>query len=133
MSLAGASQFFERIQFFNGQRLFASDLQALESFHREMRWLHNQSLHAPGVGSGFAISGAKGDRQVVIGPGYALDDLGREIVLTETHIEPVPPVANDGFGRSVLYDLTVAYSDKDLKESETREGVCQEIGAVRLR
>ncbi len=134
MSLAGASQFVERIQFFNGQRLLASDLQAIEAFHREMRWLHNQSLHQPGVGSGFAISGAKGDRQVVISPGYALDDLGREIVLTETHIEPVPPVANDGFGRSVLYDLTVAYpSEADLKETEVREGVCLERGAVRLR
>mgnify|MGYP001036441712 CR=1 FL=1 len=46
------TQFLERIQFFNGQRLFASDLQALEAFNREMRWLHNQSLHQPGVGSG---------------------------------------------------------------------------------
>jgi hypothetical protein len=134
MSLSGASQFAERIQFFNGQRLFASDLQALDAFHREMRWLHNQSLHQPGVGSGFAISGDKGARQVIVQPGYALDDLGREIVLTATHIEPVPPVANDGFGRSVLYDLTIAYpSESDLKETEVREGLCQQRGAVRLR
>ncbi|MGH9672648.1 MAG: hypothetical protein ACRD44_05655 [Bryobacteraceae bacterium] len=139
MSLTQASRYLERIQFFNGQRLFASDLQALEAFHREMRWLHNQSLHQPGVGSGFAIAGAKGDREVTIRPGYAIDDLGREIVLTEVRVEPVPPVANDGFGLPAVFDLTVAYpSEDDLKAAETREAVCaaemcRERGAVRLR
>jgi hypothetical protein len=133
MSLIGAARSLERIQFFNGQRLFADDLTALESFNREMRWLHNQSLHQPGVGFGFATTGAKGDREVVIQPGYALDDLGREIVLTETRVEPVPPVAGDGFGGSALYDLTVSYpAESDLPVSETREGVCGGVGAVRL-
>src|SRR5271169_2924862 len=82
MAIIGASQFLERLTFFNGQRLFADDLQTLESFNREMRWLHNQSLHQPGVGSGYAVTGAKGDRQVTVTPGYALDACGREIVLT---------------------------------------------------
>ena len=106
---SGSIQFLERVQFFNGQRLFASDLQALEEFNREMRWLHNMSLHQPGVGSGFAISGAKSDREVVIQPGYAINAKGQEIVLTETRTEPVPPVANDGAGNSVFFDLTVSY------------------------
>jgi hypothetical protein len=133
MSLIGAGRSLERLQFFNGQRLFADDLTALEAFHRELRWLHNQSLHQPGVGYGFAVAGAKGDREVTIQPGYALDDLGREIVLTETRVEPVPPVADDGFGRPVLYDLTVAYpAESDLPVSETRESVCGGVGAVRL-
>src|SRR5258708_13370838 len=93
----------ERMQFFNGQRLFADDLQSLDDFNRQMRWLHNQSLHQPGVGSGYAITGAKGDRQVTIQPGYAIDNLGREIVLTETDIEAVPPGANDGAGNSAVF------------------------------
>src|SRR5258708_38060210 len=113
----------ERMQFFNGQRLFADDLQSLDDFNRQMRWLHNQSLHQPGVGSGYAITGAKGDRQVTIQPGYAIDNLGREIVLTETDIEAVPPVANDGAGNSVFFDLTVSYPQAaDLVEAETRDG-----------
>ncbi len=134
MSLASASQFLERIRFFDGQRLFASDLQALESFHREMRWLHNQSLHQPGVGSGFAVAGMKGDREVVIRTGYAIDDLGREIVLTQDTTLPIPPVAGDGYGRSVFFDLTVSYPDESLlRPSETREGVCNsDPGTVRL-
>ncbi|NIE61727.1 MULTISPECIES: hypothetical protein [unclassified Burkholderia] len=134
MGIIGSSQFLERLQFFNGQRLFATDLQTLESFNREMRWLHNQSLHQPGVGSGYAVAGNKGDRQITIAPGYALDACGREIVLTEQQVEPVPPVADDGSGGSVFYDLTVSYpTDADLVETETRMGVCVPQGATRLR
>lgn len=134
MAILGGTQFLERLEFFNGQRLFASDLQALESFNREMRWLHNQSLHQAGVGSGYAVTGAKGDRQVTVTAGYAIDACGREIVLTQTHVEPVPPVADDGSGNPVFYDLTVSYpDDADLTESETRQGICTPAGAVKLR
>ena len=84
MAFFEQNQFLERLQFFNGQRLFASDLQQLEAFNREMRWLHNQSLHQAGVGNGLEVTGQKGDREVKIMPGYAIDALGREIVLTCT-------------------------------------------------
>jgi hypothetical protein len=128
------TQFLERIQFFNGERLFASDLQSLETFNREMRWLHNQSLHQAGIGSGYAVAGARGDRQVTVTPGYALNSMGQEIILTENHVEPIPPVADNGAGASVFYDLTVSYpDDTDLKPSETRDGICLPAGAVRLR
>jgi len=128
------TQFLERIQFFNGQRLFASDLQALEAFNREMRWLHNQSLHQPGVGSGYAVSGNKGDREVTVAPGYALNSLGQEIILTEAHVEPIPPVADNGAGAPAFYHLTVSYPDDTaLKPAETRDGICLPVGVVRLR
>ncbi|WHZ21124.1 MAG: hypothetical protein OJF47_000236 [Nitrospira sp.] len=136
MAIIGTTQFLERIQFFNGERLFASDLQALEAFNREMRWLHNQSLHQPGVGSGFAVLGNVGDRQVTIAPGYALDAHGEEIILTQSLALPIPPVADNGSGGSVFYDLTVSYpQDSDLKPTETRVGICNcpPQGVVRLR
>jgi hypothetical protein len=136
MAIIGSTQFLERIQFFNGERLFASDLQALEAFNREMRWLHNQSLHQAGVGSGFQVTGNVGDRQVTVFPGYALDSCGREIVLTEPQVLPIPPVADNGSGGPMFYDLTVSYpSDTDLTPSETREGICGPAmpGVVRLR
>lgn len=134
MAFLEETRFIERLQFFNGQRLFAPDLQGVEAFNREMRWLHNKSLHQPGIGSGFAVYGKKGDRQVTVGPGYAIDALGREIVLTEKHVEPVPPVAAESDGKSVFYDLTVSYpDDSELEEAETREGVCLPRGVVRLR
>ena len=134
MSIIDQTSFIERLQFFNGQRLFADDLQGLEAFNREMRWLHNQSLHQPGVGSGFAVNGDKGDREVTIGAGYAIDSLGREIALTETQTLPIPPVAGDAQGNPIFFDLTVSYPDDSaLEEAETRDGVCLPRGVVRLR
>ncbi len=134
MSFLDRTRFVERFQYFDGQRLFATDLQGLEAFHRELRQLHNASLHQPGIGSGFAVTGQPGDREVTIGPGYALDLEGHEIVLTHEQTEPIPPVEGDPDGTSAVYDLTVSYpDDDDLEVTETREGVCLPRGAVRLR
>lgn len=134
MAILGSTQFLERIQFFNGERLFASDLQGLETFAREMRQLHNQSLHQAGVGSGFQVTGNAGDRQVTISPGYALDSCGREIILTEPLVKAIPPVADNGAGAPAFYDLVVSYpSDSQLTASQTRVGICQPAGVVALR
>ncbi len=129
MGLYEGKGFFERQQFFDGQRLLASDLQDLETLNREMRWLHNLSLHQPGIGSGLAVSGAKDDRQVTVQPGYAVDVLGREMVLTEPRIIPVPPVAGPK-----IYHLSLFYpEDADLQEVESRLDLCQAQGVVRRR
>ncbi|MCE7937010.1 hypothetical protein DCC79_00375 [bacterium] len=138
MLTTGSSDFqaHERPAFFNGQRLLASDLQAVEIANREMRWLHNRSLHQVGIGSGLAIVGNKGDRVVTVMAGYAIDDLGREIVLTEAVQLALPPVAGAGKGTPAIYDLTINYADDDdLNEAETRATICaqSERGAVRLR
>jgi hypothetical protein len=127
-----STAFTERVAFFNGQRLFADDLQGLEQFNREMREAHNRSLHQIGVASGYAVSGNKHDREVTIQPGYAIDSSGREIVLLQSRTLQVPPVANDGNGEAVFFDLTVSAAD-ELEESETREGICAPRGAVRYR
>ncbi|NLX11320.1 MAG: hypothetical protein GXY36_16860 [Chloroflexi bacterium] len=134
MSTLDETRFIERQQFFNGQRLLAADLQGLEAFNREMRWLHNASLHQPGIGSGLAVFGEKGDRQVRVMPGYALDALGREIVLIEPLAEQVPPVAGDESGGPAFFDLAIAYPrDDDLEEVESRQGLCDTLGTVRLQ
>jgi hypothetical protein len=134
MSILDETASVERLQFFNGQRLFAEDLQAIEAFQREMRWLHNLSLHQPGIGNGFAVTGERDDREVHIGPGYAIDARGREIVLTRERTEPIPPVDAEPGGQSVFFDLAVSYpSDDLLEEAETREGICLPRGVVRLR
>lgn len=134
MTILDETRFVERLRFFNGQRLFAADLQGIEAFNREMRWLHNRSLHQPGIGSGFAVRGSKGDRQVWIGPGYALDAQGREIVLTQPLTLQVPPVASDDDGKPAAYDLAVRYPDDEhLEEAETRTGICDTYGVIRLR
>jgi len=134
MSLFETTGAPERLQFFDGQRLLAADLQGIDDFHRDMRRLHLQTLHEPGIAAGFAMLGDEGDRTVRVGPGYAIDDLGREIVLVREHHEPVPPVAGGPDGAPVTFDLTVAHRDDAfLEEAEEREGMCGTRGAVRLR
>lgn len=134
MSFIHDTRSVEQQRFFSGQRLFDSDLQGIEAFNREMRWLHNQSLHQPGIGNGFAVTGGKGEREVTVGPGYAIDDLGREIVLTSSRTLPVPPVAGDLDGTPKRYLLTVEYpEDVDLEIVEQRQGLCADPGATRQR
>lgn len=134
MDMFDGTRSVERPQFFDGQALFASDLDGVAGFNRSMRWLHNRSLHQPGIGNGYAVSGARGDREARVEPGYALDSRGREIVLLETIVEPVPPVSAEPDGEAVVFDLTVSYpSDDELEEAETREGPCRTRGVVRLR
>lgn len=132
MGILDQTRFVERLEFFNGQRLFAEDLQGIEAFHREMRWLHNLTLHQPGIGNGFQVTGKRDGRELRIGPGYAIDGRGREIVLTREVVEPVPPVAGESEGEPVFFDLVVSY-DEDPEVAETRQGICVERGVVRLR
>lgn len=134
MGILDETGFIERLSFFNGQRLFASDLQGVEAFHREMRWLHNKSLHQPGIGAGFAVTGKRDDREVRVGPGYAIDSQGREIVLTRERVQPIPTVASETDGKSIVFDLAVSYpGDELLEATESREGICLRRGVVRLR
>src|SRR5437763_1114468 len=95
MSLLDETRYLERRQFFQGERLYAADLNDQEEFNRQMRWQHNRSLHQPGVGNGYAMMGKKGDREITVGPGYAIDALGREIVLVQSATVAVPPVASE--------------------------------------
>src|SRR5438045_4942380 len=111
MSLLDQTKNLERRNFFNYERLFAADLNDQEAFHREMRWLHNRSLHQPGVGNGYKVTGAQFARTVTIGPGYALDAYGREIVLVREVDQPIPPVAGEEGGKPAFFYLAVSYPD----------------------
>lgn len=122
----------KRPAFFDGQRLEAGDLSAASSFHRELRWLHNRSLHNWGIAFGYAVSGERKARAVEVQPGFALDCDGHELILTEGREVAIPAVggANDGGPRT--YYLTVSYADDADLPPETRGGACGASGAVRL-
>jgi hypothetical protein len=121
----------ERPEFFDGQRLEPADLEAVYAYHRDVRWLHNRSLHSWGIAVGLNIAGAKGDREVTVTPGYALDCDGHDLVLTRATTLPVPAVAGTPEA-PVTYYLTASYlSDEQQTIAENREGVCLGSGAVR--
>jgi hypothetical protein len=103
-------QHFERPSFADGQRLTAADLSAVQAFTQQGRWLHNRTLHDWGIVRGLVVDGRAGDREVVVGPGFALDAQGREIVLTDARTVAVPSVGLTAGGADGTYALTVCYA-----------------------
>ena len=72
----------ERVRFFDGQLLTATDFEAEQRYHLEKRRLHNRMLHGFGVVDGLGVSVADGtDAAVVVSPGFALDRRGNEIIV----------------------------------------------------
>jgi hypothetical protein len=123
----------ERITFFPGQRLQAEDLTDTQRIDRELRWLHNRSLHTWGIGEGFGVTGEPGASTVSIDPGYGIDCGGREIILTEPRTKPIPAVAGDQQGKPVEFFLTAEYQDDAAQAvRERRAGICVSGDTVRL-
>ncbi len=122
----------QRPSFFEGQRLMADDLADVQTYHRELRWLHNRSLHNWGIALGLAVTGKRGEKAVRLQGGVALDCRGRELILSETQELPIPAVAgaSDGSGPATYY-LTLRYAEDADLVSEIRQGVCGTSGAVR--
>jgi hypothetical protein len=114
----------ERLNYYNGQRLEASDLKLEQDYHiRVRRWL-NRSLYSPGIARGLEVREEKGTRNVVISPGLALDAEGHEIILLEEAREVVPGRGRHRAGSEAevegLY-LTIRYDEETVAEER---GVC---------
>jgi hypothetical protein len=69
-----------RPRYFTGMILAARDLEAEQTYHRQMRYLANR-LCGGGIAEGLDVTLA--GRGVAVSPGVAIDPLGRELVLTE--------------------------------------------------
>jgi hypothetical protein len=122
----------ERPAFFDGQQLTADDLAAVQVFHRELLWLHQRSLHNWGIATGLALTGLRGDREVTLQPGYALDCLGRELVVSEVTTLPIPAVAGASGGQGpAVYYLTASYAEDEDLPAVIRAGTCGTADAVR--
>jgi hypothetical protein len=82
---------FDRVTYRDGQLLTASDLAADLGRNRRLRQLHTHYLHNTwGIAIGYSVRGKDGDNAVQVGPGYAVDQQGRELVLVNTAAVPVP-------------------------------------------
>jgi hypothetical protein len=121
----------DRPEFFDGQQLLASDLAEVQRYHRELRWLHNRSLHGWGIAFGYSVTGDRRARSVKLQPGYALDCLGRDLILSEEISMPVPAVSSGSDGAAAEYYLTVSYAEDSNLTPQSRAGVCNTSGAVR--
>jgi len=80
----------ERMNYFDRQFLRAKDFQDEQSYHIDRRRSHNAGFHSPGVVQGLVVVPSGTADQVNVQPGWAVDELGREIVLaTERSSIPV--------------------------------------------
>jgi hypothetical protein len=104
---------FDRVTWRSGQRLDARDLRDDHRRDGRLRQLHVRHLHDTwGIALGFEVTasstldgfGRAGSAEIVVGPGYAVDGQGRDLLLAES-IQPSLPAVD---GRFVL---TVAYRE----------------------
>ncbi len=71
----------KRVHYFDHQFLKVHDFQAEQEYHTQMRHRHNRLLHGWGVVEGLEVR-QKGQRDITIEPGMAIDNLGKEIVIS---------------------------------------------------
>jgi hypothetical protein len=118
----------ERITFYEGELLTADDLTTLDGNNRELRWLHNRSLHNWGIGFGLDVQGAVGATSVTVNPGYATDSTGHEIILANPLTLPIPAISSGS------YYLVANWLD-DADETVVQQNsaaACNAGGSVRL-
>lgn len=84
----------KRLHYYDHQYLREHDFTAEQTYHRDMRHLHNRSLHVWGIVNGLEVN-APDNSTIEISPGMAIDNLGREIVLSEKETIPVNLALND--------------------------------------
>lgn len=71
-----------RVNFFDGMLLTGEDLRVEQDYLRRKQQLHNR-LHGYGVVEGLDVTVDRKDHTIHVGPGWAIDQQGREVVLAE--------------------------------------------------
>lgn len=109
----------KRLNYFTSQFLEEGDFKDEQAYHRNLRRLHNQSLHTWGVASGLMLNQVSGNpKQLAITPGVAIDNQGREIVLPDN-----PPPGNIDLASvsAAVPSVTVAISYQEFPTSPYRD------------
>lgn len=123
----------ERIRYFARQLLDEADFTQEQEYLREKARRHNRMLHGWGVVSGLCVESGEAKGELKVGPGYALDWYGNEIVVDDE--VTVDLCSEDGDGNAVspgrpLY-LAIRYAEcltrpvpggESLEYSRVREG-----------
>ena len=87
---------FKRLNFFRGFLTTEEDWNDGERYHLQKRQLHNQVLHAPGIVPQY-LDGlrvrqrGRGDLNIEVSAGYAIDGQGRDLYLPEPVIKAINP------------------------------------------
>lgn len=106
----------KRLNYFHYQFLQEQDFKDEQSYHVAMRRRHNSEFHTFGRVRGLDVTFVAGERRVRIGPGTAVDSLGREIVV-ESNLD-VDLTNHPG---ATVY-LTIAHKEENT-DASTQPGV----------
>jgi hypothetical protein len=103
----------DRLNYYNGQRLEAADFRCEQDYFLFVRRELNRSLYSDGIAAGLEVRAKTDDlHKVVVSPGLALDQDGREIILleeTEVQVMGTPSeVEGEVFGNY----LCIAYEEE---------------------
>jgi hypothetical protein len=112
--MSGANKPLERLKYVNGQRLDAGDFRLEQDYHITLRRQLNKALYAAGIAAGLEVEIKAGDaHRLVVSPGLALDDEGREIILTGEREVQVTGTPNPIEGRVSGNYLVAEYTERD--------------------
>lgn len=70
---------FTQPRFFDGRLLSAEDLQVEQTYYREKARFRNLHLYGAGIVSGLHIRIGQDRSSIIVSPGYAIDNYGRDI------------------------------------------------------
>jgi hypothetical protein len=108
----------KRLNYFDGQFLVASDFQAEQNYHRQLRYHHNRTLHSPGIVDGLVVTKvSNNNQQITVSSGHAIDAQGREMVLTTSQALQL-----SSFGPNAVVFITLQFNDTERDEADRRPG-----------
>lgn len=112
---------FDRVNYKEGQKLTARDMEDDRRREAWLRRLHTRYQHNTwGIALGLDVDKTGDNRAVQLRPGYAVDSLGRDILLAETIQVAVPTVVGPE-----SYVLTLGYQeDSAFRERAEIKNVC---------
>ncbi|BAY14146.1 hypothetical protein [Calothrix sp. NIES-2098] len=76
----------KRLRYFNGQFLNNDDFTDEQKYHLDRQRRHNRLLHTPGIAEGLEIIAECNSHHIEVRPGTAVDQQGRQIVLTTKEV-----------------------------------------------
>lgn len=117
--MSGPNKPLERLRYVNGQRLDAGDFRLEQEYHIRLRRELNRALYASGIAAGLEVEIKPGNaHRLVVSPGLALDEEGRELILTAEREVQVTGTPNPVEGQVTGNYLVAEYTEQETALAE---------------
>ena len=115
-----------RVRYFSGQVLSEDDFRDEQQYWMEMHRRHNRLLHGWGVVAGLGLTVSSQDT-VTVGPGLALDPLGREVCVSvpmtvRVKTDNIPQLVTASYRERETDPVPTAGESGTLQASRVEEG-----------